>query len=149
MSELPKVNIPYLRKIIAKLKDLEKAYVKRYGEANANMGDTGLEYECGTPGCHAGWLAIADPSLMRSLTYDYEDVAAAFLERLWISDFLDMDEPVDAVHHLWPSIGMDAVFSHAPSFGIPDGYDVPLSIIISHWEQFADNYENEHLQKSL
>ena len=138
-----KLNLERLREFVTLLKaaDYPNSHVDMYA---------GIEPSCGTPGCHAGMVAIAlAPYKNRYYdspngVYNYEAWAYALARFLFNDDTADAEDLSEYMGPdnawLWGNDNGVYMFISGAAFGwVADIF--PHQVIIDHWERVLNRYE--------
>lgn len=88
---------------------------------------------CGTPGCHAGWAAVA----LKVSGNSYQAGAKALAEYLGFDSDDDLKAYMKHRPHIWGNEHGYGMFCSCIAFDEPSG-EFPLSVIIRHWEKVAE-----------
>lgn len=134
-------NVDKIRLFVKRLKALVEQRSTQFTKQSVDMHCTGLYHNCGTPGCHAGWVHLAIPDILPPLR-DYSWVVVSTRFGKWLlesTNHRSLEEWAEAYPDLWGSSNYH-MFTDPEAFNqCTDRFDV--QVIIDHWEGVANRIE--------
>ena len=134
-------NVDKIRLLVKRLKALVEQRNVQFTKQSVDMYCTGLYHNCGTPGCHAGWIHLALSDILPPL-YAYNWSTVGLLFGKWLlenTNHRSLEDWAEAYPNLWGS-------SNNNMFSDPEAFCQTCSVfdvqvIIDHWEGVANRIE--------
>lgn len=134
-------NVDKIRLFVKRLKELVEQRKETFTKQSVDMYCTGLYHNCGTPGCHAGWVHLAIPDILPP-RYAYNWSTVGRFLGLWLlenTNYGSLEEWAEAYPSLWGSSN-NFMFTNPEAFNQSCSvFDV--QVIIDHWEGVANRIE--------
>jgi len=125
---MKQINLVELEKIIDNLRKVVNGHKVNMVMSTLYMKQ--LDKECGTPGCHAGWLGIA----MEINKSDFRDIANEFARKIGLENRNDIAKSIIGEPHIWGNEYANLMWVNESAFGLRT-HVFEAKILVKWWRK--------------